>query len=191
MTQRRNESLVCSQNVTLAVRPMEKTFTARSYSLTSYDQYLCLKPSLMLWIACLYLSRALALPFFFGMASYAGSNTASLSQGVFHISDLPPAVPAFLVLVALLTRSPSRGKLARWLWARGRLLLALSALLDLALPGALLLLGDSHALTQTLGRVMSEAFDLYFLLFIISSQRTRDVFRSYPDVESATEKVAR
>jgi hypothetical protein len=166
---------------------MQKNLTSRSYSLTSYDQYLCLKPPLMLWITCLYLSRALALPLFSGLASWSGTDTASLSQGAFQLSAMPPALPAFLVLMALLTRSPSRGRFARWIWANSRTLLGLSAILDLALPGVLLLLGDGHALKQTLGRLLSEAFDLYFLLFIACSQRTRDVFRSYPEAAAAGE----
>lgn len=181
-THPRNEMVVPWQDVTLAVRPMDKHPTGR-YSLTSYDQYLCMKPPLMLWLTCLYLSRALTLRLFSGLASYAGSHTTALSQGLFTLSDMPPAAPAFLVLIALITRSPSRGKLVRWLWARGRILLALSALLDLAVPGALLLLGDSQALTQTLGRVMSEMFDLYCLLYIVGSRRAWDVFRSYPEPE--------
>jgi len=160
---------------------MQKSHTPGGYSYSSYDEYLCLKPPLMLWITCLYLSRALVLPIFSEVVSWTGSHTEGVMRGVFGLIALPAALPACLVLVALVSRSPARGPIVRWIWANGRLLLGLAAILDLAIPGALLLLGNNEAeQQQTLGRALSEGFDLYFLLFIACSRRLRDVFRSYP-----------
>jgi hypothetical protein len=159
---------------------MQKNHTATGYDHSSYDAHLCLKPSLMLWITLLYLSRAIVLPFFAQLADLGGSETTTLVRGLFDVGALLPALPAILVLGALLLRSPSRGSVVRWIWSHGRVFLALAAILDLALPWANSVLRHRPLAEQTLGSVLVDGFDLYFLVFIIASRRVRDVFSSFP-----------
>jgi Protein of unknown function (DUF2919) len=159
---------------------MQKNHTATGYDHSSYDAHFCLKPSLMLWITMLYLSRAIVLPIFAQLADLGGSETKTLMRGLFDVYALLPALLAVVVLAALPLRSPSRGRVVRWVWARGRAFLALSAILDLALPWANSFLRDQPLAEQTLGAVLVEGFDLYFLVFIITSRRVRDVFSSFP-----------
>jgi len=152
------------------------------YSPSRYDEYLCLKPPLMLWIALVYLSRAITLPLLVTVSSLGGgtSDTTQFIRGLFSLSTLFPSFIAATVLYALIRRSPSGSAFARWIWARGRALLTVSAVLDfvLSLAGSPLLHGD---VTEPVAlSLLTAAFDLYFLVYILASKRARDTFADFP-----------
>jgi hypothetical protein len=166
---------------------MQKSYDIRRYSLTSFDQNLCLKPPLMLWVCVLYLSRAVSLPIVIGFSTLTGSNTdiAGLVHGLFNARALLPSGIAFLVLFALAMRSPSAGRAVRWIFARGRVLLAAAAILD----AALVLSGVSWQRVesgdpQVAGAVLGAVFDLYFLVYLLTARRVRDFFRDFPPADA-------
>lgn len=161
---------------------MKFSVETRRYHASSYDQYLCLRPSLLLWVATVYFSRAIVLPLVARMSSLTGASadTTSLLHGAFGLESLAPALPAFLVLTLLLTRSPSRGRVVRWLFARGRELLVLSALFDIGLHSMDFVASGEQSAGRMLGTILVEAFDVYFLVYAVASKRVRDVFSSFP-----------
>jgi hypothetical protein len=165
---------------------MQKSYDTRRYNIASYDQNLCLKPPLMLWVCVLYLSRAVSLPIVIGLGSVTGGggDTAGLVRGLFGPRALVPSALAFLVLFALAMRSPSAGRAVRWIFARGRILLAVAAMLD----AALVLSGVSWEQVQSgdpqiAGSLLGAVLDGYVLVYVLTARRVRDFFRDFPPAD--------
>jgi hypothetical protein len=161
---------------------MQKSYEFNRYPPSTYDEHLCLKPPLMLWLCILFLSRAVTLPFLIGLSSLGGgtSNTMQFVRGLFSTNTLFPSCIALAVLCALIRRSPSGPGWARWIWARGRLILALSAVLDFALALAGSPIWDVQLIQQAAMSPLTGALDLYFLAYLLASKRTRDTFSDFP-----------
>jgi hypothetical protein len=154
----------------------------RRYDPSNYDEHFCLKPPLLLWLALVYLSRAITLPLAVQISSLAGgsADTTALIRGAFSAYSLLPSLIAAVVFVALIRRSPSGSRAARWIWARGRILLATSAILDLGLSFVDPQSGHGGASGAIEARVLTAAFDLYFLVYILAAGRVRDAFAAFP-----------
>jgi hypothetical protein len=166
---------------------MQKSYDARRYDLANFDQHLCLKPPWLLWAGALYLSRAVTLSIINGVSSFSGgsSDTSGLLHGLFGTNTLIPSCIAFLVLCTLAVRSPSAGRVVRWIFAHGRMLLAAAALLDAGLTLAGVSLeraasGDERVAPALLAAV----FDGYFLVYLLFSRRVRDAFSDFPAAEN-------
>lgn len=151
------------------------------YSLSSYDDYYCLKPPLRLWVAALFLSRAISLPLAVGLGHFAGvsSNATNVLQGVVSLETLLPSALAATVLFAMFRRSPNASSGVRWIWAHGRGLLAAAAVIDCALSVYSFTHSDSSD-SQLLPLLLTAAFDLYFLLYVLLARRVRDTFAQFP-----------
>jgi hypothetical protein len=159
-----------------------KQYKLASYNETSYDQYWCLKPSPMLWIAIVYLSRSIMLPMLVGISSMTGAgDTASIVRSFVGLNALVASLVAFVVVFAYLRRSPSAGAAVRWIWSHGRLLLALAVILDLALglSSAVRVTVEDGGQTAFLAGVAA-LLDLSVLSYVTMSRRVRDVFSDFP-----------
>src|SRR5580658_8110002 len=114
---------------------MRHSYPSLPYPASYYDDQMCLKPPLLLWVAVLYLTRAITLPVAMAIGHFAGVDSRAISS--FHafwsIDSLLPSLVAGLVLYALCRRVPTASRVVRWIWARGRVLLAVAAVLDMAL----------------------------------------------------------
>jgi hypothetical protein len=158
-----------------------RRFSIDTYDPASYDDNFCLKPPLLLWLAMLFLARALVLPFMGGLVSMTGSaDLASLTRTQTHPEAFVPAAAAALVLLALFRRVPTASRLMRFLWVHGRVILALSALGDLALLMVSLTtdrLAGSLSGTPLLVQI---ALDVFFLIYILAARRARDAFNDFP-----------
>ena len=157
------------------------------YAPSDYDEDMCLKPPLLLWLAVLFLSRAVVLPLVSGLGHVIGvdSHAISMMRDLWSEDQLLPAVLAIPVLIALFRRAPAASSPLRWIWAKGRLLLGASAALDLVLPFA-----NEYWRHQPIDvaplSLCTGAFDLYFLAYIIAARRMRDTFSEFPPpIESA------
>ncbi|MGA2399423.1 MAG: DUF2919 family protein [Steroidobacteraceae bacterium] len=154
---------------------------AQTYPAASYDDYLCLKPPLLLWIVILYLSKVITLPIAMAVASFSGVNpdAIKLIRSLWSAESLLPSLIAILVLFALLRRMPSASKPVRWIWAHGRTLLALSAGIDLVLALVQFIrVGELN--DQTVLSLMTAGIDLYFLVYVLAARRVRDAFGEFP-----------
>lgn len=154
----------------------------RSYAPSSYDDYFCLKPPGLLWIAALYLSRAVVLLIAYGAGPLIrmSSNFTDLLRGSVSVSLLVSSLIAAPVLYALCRRTPTSTKPVRWIWAHGRIILALAAVVDCAasILKSGILSGDSASLLP--GSLVAALFDVYFLVYILATPRVRDVFADFP-----------
>ncbi len=156
---------------------------SRRYSPSSYDDDMCLKPPFILWVAVLYLSRAIALPVALGFGSLGGGgggDVRAFAGGLLNVDTLAPSLISALVLCAMLRRVPSGSRLLRWVWAHGRILLVAAALLDagLSLLNWTLHRADVDAPAET--SLLAVCLDLYFLAYILATQRVRDTFADFP-----------
>jgi hypothetical protein len=147
--------------------------------LSKYDQYLCLKPPVLLWIALVFLSRAVTLPVLVRLSSLAGgtADTTDFVRGAFDAYTALPSLIAAVVLYAFLRRSPKASNAVRWIWARGRMILAAAAALDFGLWFLDLPTGQG---TGDAARVLVAALDVYFLVYILAARRVREVFAQFP-----------
>jgi len=153
----------------------------RSYSESSYDGYLCLKPPLLLWLAMLYLSRGLTLPIVMAIASFSGVDERAISfcRAAWSVRELVPSGIAAIVLYALVRRAPAAPASVRWIWANGRVFLCLAALIDLT--QTLVATPPFAPLSdQAMGSWAAAAADAYFLLYVAAARRVRDTLAEFP-----------
>jgi hypothetical protein len=68
----------------------------------------------------------------------------------------------------------------RWIWARGQILLAVSAILDIALQ-AIAAIGQGEINNLSLLSAAAAVVDLYFLVYVLAASRVRHVFSEFPD----------
>jgi hypothetical protein len=161
---------------------MQRHSTTDLYPESCYDHLWCLKPPPMLWIAVIYLSRAITLPFFMGVGHVLGINPSALSaiRDYWSADSLIPSLIAAVIFYPLFRRVPSASRPVRWIWARGRIVLAISALLDIALQ-AIAAIHQGEVNNAALFAGGSAVLDLYFLLYILATRRVRHVFSEFPE----------
>ena len=163
---------------------MRHYHTSHSYSASSYDDHMCLKPPPLLWLAVLYLSRAVTLPVAMGIGTFAGVNADAIAlfHALWSMQTLLPSAIALCVLYALCRRVPNASKTVRWIWAHGRVLLALSGGMDLILSliSFISLIRQGEIDDQAWMSLLTAAADGYFLLYILVARRVRDTFSEFP-----------
>jgi hypothetical protein len=159
---------------------MNRRYDLRSYPASCFDDDFCLKPPVLLWVAVLFLSRGAVLPIFFGVGRFAGIDADSLSllQGLWRIDTVIPAIFAAPVLYSLMRRVASASGSVRWIWSRGRVLLAVSAFVDLALN--VVSLRNFSELGDAFPVIGAGIADAYFLLYFLAARRIRDTFSDFP-----------
>jgi hypothetical protein len=154
----------------------------RKYDLASYDHHFCLKTPGQLLIAILFLSRNLALPFlaFLGPLLGFNSDSAAFMKSGLSLAGLLAASPAALVLLSLCRRTPVASQVPRWIWAHGRALLAIAALGDCAVGVSAAPIWHGESNPTVPWSILTAAFDLYFLTYILAVRRVRDTFADFP-----------
>lgn len=157
---------------------------APTYGPSSYDDHFCLKPPALLWLAVLYLSRALVLLLIYVVSSLTLARVSPQAlatlRGTVSIYAFGPSLVAAPVLYALLCRGPCSTRPVRWFWSHGRTILTLAAILDCAVS-----IGDSGIIGAGVaslnpGPLLAAAFDIYFLVYILATRRVRDAFADFP-----------
>lgn len=153
----------------------------QSYSPASYDDDMCLKPPLLLWLTVVYLARAIMLPLVIGLGHIAGVNADAMTmlRGYWSVEELAPSLLAIPVLYAMCRRSPTASAPVRWVWSHGRAFLALSASLDIVLK-IIPQMSNREFSDQSLLALVAAAADAYFLLYTLVAQRVRDTFLDFP-----------
>jgi hypothetical protein len=160
---------------------MSRAYDLRAYNPSSFDDYFCLKPPLLLWLAALYLSRAITIPVAMEIGSFTGiSNDATgLLRGLTRINEVFPSILAAVILYTLCRRVPSASLAVRWIWAHGRIFIAAAAILDIAVTAASLDL-QSVLNGQAVWPVVSVGLNLFFLGYVLAARRVRDAFSDFP-----------
>jgi hypothetical protein len=159
---------------------MSLSYDPGRYRPSHFDDEMCLKPPSLLWLAVIYLSRGVLMPIGIGIGHIINVNDKALGslRSLWSVETLLPALLALPILYALFRRAPSAGRTTRWLWRHGRIFLALSTALDLALSSFQLAtsgLGGDPVIAA--GAV---SVDLYFLAYVLIARRVRDAFSDFP-----------
>jgi Protein of unknown function (DUF2919) len=160
---------------------MRHSHPSQSYPASQYDDHLCLKPPVLLWVAVLYFSRAITLPIAMAMGHFAGVNERAIDifRGFWSADALIPSTIAVVMLYALCRRVPTASKAVRWIWSHGRIVLAVAAILDMIL----LLVGlirHGEINDQSMWSVFALGADLYFVAYILAARRVRHAFAEFP-----------
>ena len=168
---------------------MRHSYNPHSYAPSSYDDDMCLKPPLLLWLAVLFLSRAVMLPIVIGIGHIAGVNADAMTllRGFWSEDELLPALFAVPVLYSLVRRVPTAGGAVRWIWAHGQIFLSLSAALDIALPFVVQLWHRDFN-DRLMASLCTAGLDVYFLAYILAARRARDTFLDFPPRLEAAKK---
>jgi len=150
------------------------------YGPSQFDDDMCLKPPPLLWLAVIYLARAVVLPIGIGIGHVAGVNETAFGslRSLWSVEALVPALMALPVLYALFRRTPGASRATRWFWRHGRILLALSAGLDVAL--SVLQLATFQPGDRAVIALGGALVDLYLLAYILIARRVRDTLSDFP-----------
>jgi len=142
---------------------------------------MCLKPPLLLWVAVLYLSRAITLPIAMAIGHFAGVDSRAITsiRAFWSVDALIPSLMAVVILYALCRRVPTAPSLVRWIWARGQIFLAVAAVLDIALI-LIALIRQGEFSEVPLLPMLAAAVDAYFLVYILAARRVREAFAEFP-----------
>jgi hypothetical protein len=154
---------------------------SHSYPASYYDDQMCLKPPLLLWVAVLYLSRAITLPVAMAVGHFAGVDSRAIDsfRAFWSLDALIPSLIAAIVLYALVRRVPTASGLVRWIWARGQILLVAAAVLDIVLL-AIGLIRQGEINDASLMSLFAAVVDGYFLVYILAARRVRHAFAEFP-----------
>jgi len=158
-----------------------QAYPAHTYRESYYDDQMCLKPPLPLWAAVFYLSRAITLPIAMALGHFAGvdEKAITLFRGFWSADALFPSAIAAVMLYAFVRRVPAASPQVRWIWAHGRIVLAVSAVIDIALL-LIALIRRGEINDQSIWSLVAVAGDLYFLIYILAARRVRHVFLEFP-----------
>src|SRR5271165_4327951 len=160
---------------------MRHSYPSHPYAASCYDDQMCLKPPLLLWVVVLYLSRALTLPIAMAIGHFAGVDSRAITalRAYWSLDSLGPSLIAVLILYVLCRRVPTAPAWVRWVWARGRMFVAVALILDIAvLTIGFLRQGEIN--DSSLMSVVAAAVDLYFFVYILAARRVRDAFSEFP-----------
>lgn len=153
------------------------------YSFDRYNRFGVVKVNLPAAASVLFLSRHvlafLVIGIAFGRAHLSLSEAfGSAFEPIYMLSD----IPALFVLLAMLARHPSGGRLARMTWRLGPYLLPISACGYLALLIRETGLDAARfgwvAWAMVLGTAAAGAY-------VVASPYARDLFREFPDADAA------
>jgi len=158
------------------------------YPPEAYDANFCLKVSIAMWGAILFLCR----PYVVMAMSFANRRDRMQLIELFYADRTAlalaalGAIPTLLLIIAYAQRRPSGGRTARRVWSHGRALLITSALINMAVA-------LYHLLNSALDVSYLDTSQLFLSVLIVyyamTSQRVKDTFADFPDyVEPESEK---
>ena len=148
------------------------------YSFEDYNEYNILKiPSLLIMLN-LYLLKYFVI-FILPMISKIPA-VKLFAHEQFTVILLLPAIPAVLVLVAMIQRVPESRyvKVVKRIWGVGRWLLLSGILLEIVILSLYLLL-EVKKLDETL--LIFLYLDFIAIVYLLKSQRVQDVFAEFPE----------
>ena len=160
---------------------MRHSYPSHSYPPSHYDDQMCLKPPLLLWVAVLYFSRAITLPVAMAIGHFAGVDAGAITmfRGFWSVDALIPSLIAAVILYALCRRVPTASRPVRWIWAHGQIFLAVSAVLDITLL-SVAFIRQGEIVDRSLLPLLAALVDVYFLVYILAARRVRHAFSEFP-----------
>lgn len=149
------------------------------YSASAYDENLCIKVSIGLWLAILFLLRPYAVML---LSLVNMSNPTELiyllyaNDTAFALSAVA-ALPAVILFIVWTKRRPGSGRAIRWTWQHGRMFLVVSAILNLFIVVASVFWAERN---PQLSDVIQAILAISIVLYLHRSARVRDTFQDFP-----------
>ncbi len=154
------------------------------YAIESYDKHLCLRMNDTLWVILLFLLR----PYLVTIISLVNRTDRTGLIDMVYSDKLVlwwaflAGIPAVFVVYAWNRRRPGASMFARKVWRRGRELLAVSALCNIAVVFMPLWLGLAHHIDKV-GWVQF-AISLAIAVTLYSSPYIKDCFADFPEEDA-------
>lgn len=163
---------------------------ANRYPFSAYDKFFCLKISIPLWVAILFLARpfAILLMSVVNRRDRTGLITIFYGDPISMGIDMLAALPVMLVVYAYVKRRPEASAFVRWIWTHGRSLLLASATMNVVsvfLP----FIWEPASRLQT-PELAKLAIAVMIIHMLITYRRVRDTFGEFPQpVDNKTERA--
>lgn len=157
----------------------------KHHSIACYDKNLCLKPNIEIWVGLLFLLK----PYLVLLLSVANLRNKSGFIDLIYADRLDMSlgalagVPAVFLMYALLKRKPGASPFVKSIWARGRILMAISALLSAVAIWLPIMLQAARKMTP--GDWAHIAIALLIVILVYTSSYIRDCFNDFPADEVA------
>jgi len=150
------------------------------YPISCYGKHLCLVPDFNMWLIFLFLIR----PYLVLIISVANRTDRLQLINLLYADrmmmwlGLLAGIPAVLVVYAWMKRQPNATKFVRYIWHRGKLLLAISAIFNIGIVVLPMLLIDAHNFSiHGLWQLVVSAL---VLGVVLKSDYIRDCFLDFP-----------
>ena len=165
---------------------------SKLYSFSDYDKYMSLKLDLEMWLIIVYFLR----PFIMKVSTIQMGRGAK-SDSVSGLKDLVypddfgffiaflATIPVLILVFAYVKRKPDASGLVRKIWHNGRMLLVVTAALNVIIIFVPFLLDVTHSINMLgWGQL---AIAVYILFYLYTIQRVKDTFADFPkdDPEAA------
>jgi hypothetical protein len=146
------------------------------YNFEDYNEYNVLKIPYLLIVLNIYLLKQFVIFLLPMISSIPFFKTLAHEQ--FHIALLTASLPAVFVIMSMIRRVPStKSVLLIWFWKNAQNLLLFSLISDLLLV-SLFIKFDMQQFNGL--NLMFIYLDVIFIIYLIRSQRIRDVFAEFP-----------
>ncbi len=162
---------------------------SRQYPFSAYDSHLCLTFSTSMWLASLFLIRPFAILIMSVVKK--GDRTGLLDQiygsniSTMYL-EIIAALPAILILFALMNRKPGASKQIKWIWSYGRILLLSSTLLNILSLFTPLLWKSNIRMDAP--ELIKLAICIAVIIFLLKSERVKDTFNDFPQPGAENDK---
>lgn len=165
---------------------------SKLYSFSDYDKYMSLKPGLEVWLMIAYFLRPFILKIStIQMGRGAKSGSVSGLKDLVYPNDFGffiaflATIPVLILVFAYAKRKPGASGLVRKIWHKGRMLLIVTAVLNLIIIFVPFLVDLTYRINM-LGWVQL-AIAVYIIFYLYATQRVKDTFADFPkdDPEAA------
>jgi hypothetical protein len=165
---------------------------SKLYSFSDYDKYMSLKPGLEVWLIIAYFLRPFILKIStIQMGRGAKSGSVSGLKDLVYPNDFGffiaflATIPVLILVFAYAKRKPGASGLVRKIWHKGRMLLIVTAVLNLIIIFVPFLVDLTYRMNM-LGWVQL-AIAVYIIFYLYTTQRVKDTFADFPkdDPEAA------
>ena len=165
---------------------------SKLYSFSDYDKYMSLKPGLEVWLIIAYFLRPFILKIStIQMGRGAKSGSVSGLKDLVYPNDFGffiaflATIPVLILVFAYAKRKPGASGLVRKIWHKGRMLLIVTAVLNLIIIFVPFLVDLTYRINM-LGWVQL-AIAVYIIFYLYATQRVKDTFADFPkdDPEAA------
>ena len=165
---------------------------SKLYSFSDYDKYMSLKPGLEVWLIIAYFLRPFILKVStIQMGRGAKSDSVSGLKDLVYPNDFGffiaflATIPVLILVFSYAKRKPGASGLVRRIWHKGRVLLIVTAVLNLIIIFVPFMVDLTYRINM-LGWAQL-AIAVFILFYLYTMQRVKDTFADFPkdDPEAA------